>query len=383
MPYIVSGWLLMIALALFVGVLMVLKRLWTKDLGPREKIQDSEHLASEIHDEILRLEELRNRLDPSYAMLGHDISASPVESKLKSAQPADEEETEGGEPKIAEGGTAEGEATGAPSQDVIDAAVAEATKHLNDEIASLNSKLSEAGDTSPNDEAASAAATAENEEEMKKLSAQVTDLSEKLEDYRAFEDEIALVKSYKEEIDKLKGQIVEMEGSHPAITDDDITSLFEEMGKDDSAPAEAAAPAAPEPAEEPAPAADEESVEDMLADAFGDAAAAPAEETTVAADAPASTEADKVVFEGDAAPAKEEVQVFAADEKTEQEEAQVVAADEKPAEKEAAGDATGDDFSLDEVTEGNAEAIAELGEEGDELMAEFEKALSPEKEETT
>lgn len=351
---------------------MVLRRLWTKDLGPREKIQDSEHLASEIHDEILRLEELRNRLDPSYAMLGHDISASPVASKLRSSS-ADGEfgASEEGEPVVdgeakKDGEAQEGEAAAAaaPSQDVIDAAVAEATKHLNDEIASLNAKLNEApsGDTSPTGEAVAEAAAA-NDEEMKKLSAKVEELNEKLEDYRAFEDEIALVKSYKEEIEKLKGQIVEMEGSQPAITDDDITSLFQQMGNDDAGEEDSS---------------QEESVDDMLADAFGDsapvetasgeAASEDAEEKKIEGDA--ASDDEKQVFEGDAA-AEEDASIFAAEEKTE----------EKPEEKE--GGAAEDDFSLETVNEGNAEAIAELGEEGDELMAEFEKALSPEKEEST
>jgi len=372
MSLIVGALVFMFGLAIFVGVLMVLRRLWSRELGPGERIQDPEQLAAELHEEIIRLEELRDRLDPSYSLLGHDVSARPIKKKLAS-QEAEEEPGAELESELAAvpGKTARSDdeelggevlpktnaASDKPSEDYIKVAIKQATAELNKEITELNAQVKkmkaeaasvvagEADGASADEVMAGGAVTDE------KLAREVIELKTKLEDYQAFEDELALVKTYKEELEKLKARIAEMETGQPQITDDDIASLFAEMG---------------------------DSIDDEDGDGNGEGL--DSLEDLLASDEENSDEHLLVPAEQEEV---EETQVFKASPKEPAAEATVFSEDDDDVnEPELVASAPSphvDDADL-KVGEDTAEAYAELGEEGDELLAEFEKVLSSKEE---
>ncbi len=371
MSLIVGLQVFLLGLAIFVGVLLVLRRLWRRERGPGERIQDPDQLAAEIHEEILRMEDLRNRLDPSYSLLGHDVSARPVSKKLLSS--AESENSEDGEVELASppGAETKGDDDGdapkvkdktikqsaPPSEEYLNIAVKKATSELNKEITELNAqiaKLKEQNEEAKAQAAASGAAAGEGDwagesggssESTKadsELQKEVQVLTSKLEDYQAFEDELALVKTYKDEVEKLRARIKEIESGQPQITDDDIASLFEEIG-------------------------DGFDMEDIETTAFEDGDSEGAFEENIAGSNEPTLEANKV-FKADNVVDSEKV-ILGSNSTIDNEPTAGMPEDPSPKVEAAPM-----------IDEENAEALAELGEEGDDLLAQFEKVLSGQEE---
>jgi hypothetical protein len=314
--YLIYAQIFLLSLAIFIGALLILRRLWRREPVEGALIQDREKLASEIHEEILRMQDLRNRLDPSYILEGKDISASPIRRMVSEPEDAD---VEG--PKVADSN----KVVGSPelSHEDVEAKIQAATVDLTNEIAELTAKLRDA-EAMP--QSAPSAETPPPEDQQKMI-AEIQALREKLEDYQAFEDEIALVKQYKAEIDRLKALLEAGEKAKASkeenisISEDDIASLFAEMGaSSNESPAEA------EP--EPTPAEPEPN-------------------------APAQVEAEQLEPEREALALSEEVVPI-----------------------DYVEEARAEEPVLPEISEDTAEAIAELGDDDDGLMAEFEKVLN-------
>jgi len=326
--YLIYAQILLLSLAIFVGAMLIIRRLWRREPVDGGIIQDREKLASEIHEEILRLQDLRNRLDSSYIIEGKDIAASPIPRVLGSEA----------------GGASAGPTANALSQLDLEAKVHEATQFLTNEVAVLTDKLVKAEEKLKQAAHVAPPMIAAVSADQEKMTVEIRDLKEKLEDYQAFEDEIALVKQYKEEIERLKAQLG-APSDNIGINEDDIASLFAEMGSVSSQ-------------------GDEEN-----SSAFSDASAEPELTQTFKADAIDET------FE----------QLISAEDKPSEEdpfkallsESEELAADpeDAPPSPGYVAEAKSEEPSMPPVNEDNAEALAELGDD-DSLMAEFEKVLN-------
>ncbi|MEO5668888.1 MAG: hypothetical protein ABIR96_12585 [Bdellovibrionota bacterium] len=334
--YLIYAQIFLLSLAIFVGSMLIIRRLWRREAVDGGLIQDREKLAAEIHEEMLRLQDLRNRLDSSYVLQGKDVTANPIPRALSGSAvgvPGSNDATPGA--------TA---VAGALNQVELEAKVHEATQYLAKEVAELTEKLSRAEDGLKN--AAPADAASQNADQTKTAN-ELRELRDKLEDYQAFEDEIALVKQYKAEIERLKAQLDSAPGTKDiGISEDDIASLFAEMGS--GSVSDASADDNPI-AQETTPSSDG------------------ASEKTVFKASPSPKEDPFAVLLASEAPVKEEDLVFAAD--------ATAARADAPPRKGYVNEARSEEPSLPPISEDNAEALAELGED-DQLMAEFEKVLN-------
>jgi len=353
--YLIFVLIFMLSLAIFVGAILIIKRLWKKEPVEGSLIQDREKLAAEIHQEVLRLEDLRNRLDPSFVIEGQDISASPVPARLHTQGAA-----EAAQPSVERG----------LSEEQVKERINDATEDLMKEIAELTSKLAEGakaakGEATPSEPKASDPQQAKIIDQLK---TDVTLLEAKLEDYRAFEDELALVRSLKEENEKLRA---EMEANRTAsdtslgINEADIASLFEEMGAsfdgDDSAPV---VPEASVPLE--ADSEDDELARLLAAGSAEDEL--PSEEALVEDIVAAALSEGDVESDGRLEPSLDSAE-------------SIFSAEPEAPKKGFVKEATSSEPALPQINAENAEAMAELGEDEDELMAEFEKVLGTKEQE--
>jgi hypothetical protein len=344
--YLIYAQILLLSLAIFVGAMLIIRRLWRREPVDGGLIQDREKLAAEIHEEVLRLQDLRNRLDSSYIIEGKDISASPV-PRMLGTQTVQEPST--GTSAAAVSGA--GATANALSQIELESKIHESTQHLTKEISVLTDKLSRAEEKLKNSGTAAAPA-ADNSAilaEQQATKMELQELKEKLEDYQAFEDEIALVKQYKTENERLKALLAAGGGAvapmNEGISEDDIASLFAEMASD--APDEAESTSEPDP------------FEALLAQKDEPA------ETQVFAASPREVE-EKMVFKADSNAGEE----LRADE------------GDAPPLKGYVQEAKSQEPQMPDVNEENAEALAELGDD-DQLMAEFEKVLNTKDQEKT
>ncbi len=353
--YLIYAQILLLSLAIFVGAMLIIRRLWRREPVDGGLIQDREKLAAEIHEEVLRLQDLRNRLDSSYIIEGKDISASPV-PRVLGTQTAHEPSAGPGAMAVSPGASAMAVSPGASatanalSQIELEAKIQESTQHLTNEISVLTDKLSRAEEKLKNTSTAAPASDTSvlvADQEATKLELQ--ELKEKLEDYQAFEDEIALVKQYKTENESLRAQLAAGGGTPAAsvegISEEDIASLFAEMASD--APGDAESPAEPD------------NFEALLAQKDE-----PPEDQVFAA-TPREPE-EKTVFKSD----PQEVGELKADE------------GDAPPRKGYVQEAKSEEPQMPSVNEENAEALAELGDD-DQLMAEFEKVLNTKDQEKT
>jgi hypothetical protein len=337
--YLIYAQILLLSLAIFVGAMLIIRRLWRREPVDGGLIQDREKLAAEIHEEVLRLQDLRNRLDSSYIIEGKDISASPVPRVLGTQTV---QEPSAGTSAAAVSGA--GATANALSQIELEAKIHESTQHLTKEISVLTDKLSRAEEKLKS--AGTAAPAVDNSAllaEQEATKAELVELKEKLEDYQAFEDEIALVKQYKTENERLRAQLAAGGGAAVAatnegISEDDIASLFAEMAS--SSTDEAETTTEPDPFEALLAQKDE-----------------PVEEKVFAA-SPREVE-EKTIFKAD----RSEGEELRADE------------NDAPLRKGYVQEAKGEEPQMPAVNEDNAEALAELGDD-DQLMAEFEKVLN-------
>ncbi len=362
--YLIYAQILLLSLAIFVGAMLIIRRLWRREPVDGGLIQDREKLAAEIHEEVLRLQDLRNRLDSSYIIEGKDISASPV-PRVLGTQTAHEPSAGPGAMAVSPGAgaTAVSPAASATavspgasatanalSQIELEAKIHESTQHLTKEISVLNDKLSRAEEQLKNTStAAPASDTSALVADQEATKQELQELKEKLEDYQAFEDEIALVKQYKTENESLRAQLAAGGGTPTAIvegiSEEDIASLFAEMASD--APGDAESPAEPD------------NFEALLAQKDE-----PTEDQVFAA-TPREPE-EKTVFKSD----PQEVEELKADE------------GDAPPRKGYVQEAKSEEPQMPSVNEENAEALAELGDD-DQLMAEFEKVLNTKDQEKT
>lgn len=333
--YLIYAQIALLSLAIFVGAMLIIRRLWRRERVDGGLIQDREKLASEIHEEILRLQDLRNRLDSSYIIEGKDIAASPIPRVLGTAN---SEEPASGAVQTAN----------ALSQIDLEAKVHEATQFLTNEVAVLTDKLVKAEEKLKHAGTASTPAAAPLAADQEKITIELRELKDKLEDYQAFEDEIALVKQYKEEIERLKAQLGTPQ-ANIGISEDDIASLFAEMGAGSSAGDEAADPL----------------------NFLGEGPSEP--DATQIFKADASEESSKQIFMSSEPSTETEEDPFKAL-LSENEELSADSSD-APARSDYVAEAKSEEPSMSPVTEENAEALAELGDE-DSLMAEFEKVLN-------
>jgi hypothetical protein len=345
--YLIYAQIFLLSLAIFVGALLIIRRLWKRQPVEGALIQDREKLAAEIHEEILRLEDLRNRLDPSFMLAGQDVAARPISAKLHSSRDLlDADLGDEGEKAVSSG---ERLTSSGFTEFELQERIESATQDLMKEIAELTEKLAQAEEalraqgSSPVDSGVAAASS----EEWEQLKKEIEDLNLKLEDYRAFEDELALVKQYKVENEELRKQL-EARGPLVAnaageetlkISEEDIASLFEEMGM---------------PSEEVAEEKDFDENE------------------------------EKTVFKAESESEPDLVTRFAASEDEEQVDEPLLVSQEAETDADPEEELLAKGFekektiqepALPEINEDTAEALAELGDDDDELMAEFEKVL--------
>jgi hypothetical protein len=337
LSYLIYGQIALIALAIFVGGLLILRRLIRKQPADGGVILEKERLAAEIDEEVRRLTELRDRLDSSFRTRAEGdgaMAASPIPRAF-----ARGENTSEPAPAAVINGISEEDA-----QKRINEAVATAVKPLNEEIAALKDQLSFAL-------AATKAAPGPDLDVFKSTyESKIDDLSKRLQEYTAFEDEIALVKKLKTENETLKKQIES--GAAPTIdlSEDDIAGLFAEMGEpmEPETTQAAAVAAAPEPL--PAVTVEPETLDEDV-----------------------DPNVDGLLAE---LSASQSIQQSAPEEEVPVEVTQAKSDFESEKTKSEPGL-----MAAEELTEDTAEAFAELGGD-DELMAEFEKVLGSAKEGT-
>jgi|GEM_PF-2347814 len=365
--YFFFGQLVVTGLAILVAVLLVIRRISRRD--PIAQMEpDKERIAAEIHQEILRLRALRDRLVPGFA--GEPMEAIPATAispgaPVVASTPA--EPTLGPVPVSPASGLSAADIEAAEKRGEGRSEV-----KFQAQIADLEAKLAAALAASPAPAGASGGANPEEIEKHRKAAAeaqtQAQALSEKvgalekvLAEYQIFEEDFALVKKYKEENDRLRQQIEVGGGAAPSpkVTEDDIASLFGDFGAEMLAePTLSAVPApqpvaAPEPTPMPMP-EPEPAAKDLFAEL----------EATLQAQAPAAPEEAEVdpdlakLFESVA----EETPAPA------QPPEPAVAAAPAP----AAMPVSAPPIAVNEDT---AEALAESTGTDDEMMAEFEKLL--------
>ena len=242
------GQVVLLGLVILVGCILLIRR---KMSGRAlvDEVPDKKQLASEINEEILRLRGLRDRLSPEFR--DPLVTAAPVAAGEPAVVPAKSDTASVVEIQAAE---ARGESRG----------VEKAAK----EIAELKAKLA-ALESVPQPgagaDSGSAQELAKLKDELTKALGESGPLKEKvgalekvLSEYQIFEEDFALVKKYKEENERLKQQLDATKGAapaSPALTQEDIESLFSDLGSSADDPASAQAAPAPTPAPAPAPAA--------------------------------------------------------------------------------------------------------------------------------
>ena len=233
--YIIVAQLVLLCLAILVGGFLVLRRFFTKQAFEGDSAVDHERIAKEINQEILRLEELRNRIFPSSATsravsLGDPAPAvAVVDGAVDSATLAKfEEQNKASAAKLKDLETQLARAREDAAKAIAEAAVGSST---------ASAPAAAAGPSEAEIQARIDAANQSISAEKIELSTKVSQLEKVLAEYRIFEEDFALVKRYKTENEKLKKQLSE---THQ-VTEQDISSLFESIGED-GAPAPAAAP---------------------------------------------------------------------------------------------------------------------------------------------
>lgn len=316
LTYIIFALIFFLSLSIFIGSFLIIRRLWKKEPVAGALIQDRERLAAEIHTEILRLEELRNRLDPNFKTEGREIQ---IESTNANSEASSQQNKDN---------------SNSFSESELEARVKLATEDLMKEIAELTAKLNQSSSENSSEEAHDQAKV-----EIKELKA-------KLDDYRAFEDELALVKKYKTENEALLAQLKILKSGGTVseedarISTEEIASLFEEM--------ESSSLADNEP--------NEESESPSL-----ETAASEENEAQIENEPSLETSGKNEISEEN-----ENIEPIT----SETEDPSLI-----PAQEDNVVLAEASEPSIPTINDENAEAMAELGDDQDELMAEFEKVL--------
>lgn len=189
--YLWNGLLILVCMTLLMGCVLVVRRAFTKQDFEGDPQYDNHKVAKEIHEEIQRLSDLRNRLDPSYQKLIQAMSAeSAVQSELN-------------EPGV--GGAA------SMSEDEKKALEAILRAEFEKEISQLKADLEAAQKSTvstaapePKVEEALNKQRFEMNQESEKLRGQVGHLERMLSEYRLFEDDFAQVKKLKLENEELR-----------------------------------------------------------------------------------------------------------------------------------------------------------------------------------
>lgn len=394
LPMIIAAQIILFASAILVGGFLIIRRLSRRPPMDGQMMEEKEKLAGEIHAEILRLQELRDRLFDGFS----DSNATTFSSKMSQQSPI---VGTAANSSAAQALAATAAAAGhGPTAN--EAELAKNNEQLKLQIETLKKEMAllqagaPAGALAPDkieelresikktlEPELSEKFRAEAKEKLNSQETTIKDLRNRLEEYEIFEEELAQIKKYKIENEQLKQQVsVGGPAMTPAFSEDDIAQLFNEMStggldilqgapaavapqaapalqastktiipgdKQDLTPVKTVIPASPAPekaavkeiikdepllqAAAPAPAAEpslDDELEKFLASSenLSDAMAA---SPSVPQGAPAGFEAEKRSAEPD-----------------------VVAVDSD-----------------------NAEALAMLGGDQDELMREFEKVLAP------
>lgn len=256
LSYFLYAQLALLCAAILVGIGIFLSRVLRKQSIEGDPNYTKERIAIEIHAEITRLRDLRDRIHPGFAK---DAEAGGPAQVVTVTQPM----------------TAEAKAA-------LEAEIEKKFKEELDYLRNKNTELEAAAKAAPaaapadgtaapapaagTQEMADALANAAKEkgvveEEAKTLKAKVEVLEKTLTEYQIFENDIALVKKYKAENEELRKQL----SATPQVTEEDIASLFSAMVPPGGTPAQSAAAAgpatpapapvavAPAPAPEPAP----------------------------------------------------------------------------------------------------------------------------------
>jgi hypothetical protein len=227
LPMLIAAQIIIFASAILVGGFLIIRRLSRRPPLDGQILEEKEKLAAEIHAEILRLRDLRDRLFD-----GFSEKAEPAFS----AKPKQQSPGPSGETPVAGSSAREAELQKANAE--LQAQVAA----LKAEIDSLKSKLASAATpvTAPAPNVDELRKTIEKEVGDKlraeasgkqaKQEATIRDLTSRLEEYEIFEEELAQIKKYKMENDQLKQQVSAGGGGLPAgFSEDDISQLFNEM----------------------------------------------------------------------------------------------------------------------------------------------------------
>ncbi len=360
LPLLLYLQIIVFALAILVGGFLLLRRLARKAPIETQILEEKEKLAAEIHEEILRLKELRDRLfeggfdDANEPSVGPRIQQTVTKTEIRDNPELLKKNQE--------------------LEKTIEA--------LKKEMAAL--KASKVGATTLPDEAKEsirkevetelrAKLEVEMGQKVTQQQATIQDLSNRLEEYEIFEDELAQIKKYKEENNRLKEQVTGTGASAEPFSEDDIAKLFSEMTSADGPQTKKAESVEAAPVETKVSAEEAAPVEEL--------AATPLEEKKVE-EAPAEN------VEQAGSPAQE----VSTDDNLDKELEQLLGAEKIEPQTEVEEKASpppgfeaenvADEPAVSVDTE-NAEAMAVLGADEDELMKEFEKVLGPKDKEGT
>lgn len=198
-----TGLLILVASTVLLGIFLVLKHAFAKNSFEGNSEYDKLKIAREINEDIMKLTDLRNRLDPSFLVAAQSL-AGTQDLAARIQQPIPVAETTAGP-------------LGDEEKKALEAALEAKYK---DEISKLKEEL-EKMKAQPS--AALEGASAEGSsakvqealdkqksqlgEETEKLKAQVGHLEKVLSEYRIFEDDFAFVKKLKAENADLREQL--------------------------------------------------------------------------------------------------------------------------------------------------------------------------------
>jgi hypothetical protein len=351
LPYLIYGQIILLAAAILVGGFLVLRRLSRKQPIEGQILEEKEKLAAEINEEIIRLRELRDRLFDGFqeAPESTGVGAKTIHQTVKT------------------------EIRDNPELLKKNQELQKKVEELLAEIAALRSAVAappkeakitfEMKDEMRKELEGEIRAKVEGEVEQKMTQQQTTiqDLSNRLQEYEIFEEELAQIKKYKLENAKLKEQATA--GGMPTnFSEEDIAQLFSEMTNQEGG---------------------EKAAEPSLGSSLGDTSSKndiPSSEmfgepTVNAAQAP---QVQKVTSAGLDAELESLLKAGAAVESTptQTQTLSSPASEEKPPIGFEA-ESVGDEPAVPSVDHENAEALAVLGADEDELMKEFEKVLTP------
>jgi len=365
LPMIIAAQIVLFALAILVGGFLILRRVSRRPPLDSQILEEKEKLAAEIHTEILRLRDLRDRLFDGFG----EAAEKTFHSKPQQQTPL----------VGANDGAREAELV------KLNAELMKTTEELRAKITSLEAALAAAPKTLVPVAAADAMTPAKLDEIKKEIAeivkaemgekitlqeTTIKDLSTRLEEYEIFEEELAQIKKYKSENEVLKQQVSAV-GASPAgaeFSEDDIAKLFNEMSGSTDVFAEPVVMPGPESSsaepvvlKEEAKAPEPIEVETPKVEVAAEPPVVATPLLEPASEGSLDDELEKFIAAGGGA--------------------ETLVADAKPGAKEPAPDlvveAATEEPDVIAVDAENAEAMAMLGGDQDELMKEFEKVLAP------